>query len=153
MHQPPDLAHIAHAELLTPIPDESLQFFVEMFGMQIEHQEGQSVFLRGWGDYQRYGLKLTEAKLPGLGHIAIRAWSPEALQRRVRGSRPPAWARAGTRATTATAPRTSSGTPTAIASSSSTRQDRYVPPESCARVQNVPQRQSAGAPRSSASTT
>jgi catechol 2,3-dioxygenase len=82
---PPDLAHIAHAELLTPFPDESLRFFVELFGMQIEHQEGQSVFLRGWGEYQPYGLKLTESRLPGVGHIAIRAWNPEALQRRVAG--------------------------------------------------------------------
>jgi catechol 2,3-dioxygenase len=85
MPEPPDLAHIAHAELLTPFPDESLRFFVELFGMQIEHQEGQSVFLRGWGEYQPYGLKLTESKLPGLGHVAIRAWNPEALERRVKG--------------------------------------------------------------------
>ena len=85
MNQPPDLAHIAHAELLTPFPDESLRFFTDLFGMEIEHREGQSVFLRGWGEYQPYGLKLTEAKLPGLGHIAVRAWSPEALQRRVQG--------------------------------------------------------------------
>jgi catechol 2,3-dioxygenase len=28
-------------------------------------------------------LKLTESALPGLGHMAIRAWSPEALERRV----------------------------------------------------------------------
>ena len=78
-----DLAHIAHAELLTPLPEESLRFFVDLFGMEIEHREGQSVFLRGWGEYQPYGLKLTEARLPGLGHMALRAWSPEALQRRV----------------------------------------------------------------------
>ena len=78
-----DLAHIGHAELLTPFPDESLRFFVEVFGMEIEAREGQSVYLRGWGDYQRYSLKLTESELPGLGHMAIRAWSPEALQRRV----------------------------------------------------------------------
>src|ERR1700752_3141130 len=78
-----DLAHIAHAELLTPFPDDSLHFFVDLFGMQVEHQAGQSVFLRGWGEYQPYGLKLTESELPGLGHTAIRAWSPEALNRRV----------------------------------------------------------------------
>ena len=83
MSEPPDLAHIAHAELLTPLPDESLRFFVELFGMQVEHREGQSVFLRGWGEYQPYGLKLTEAKQPGLGHLAIRAWNPDALHRRV----------------------------------------------------------------------
>lgn len=78
-----DLAHIGHAELLTPFPEQSLQFFVELFGMEIEAQAGQSVFLRGWGDYQRYSLKLTESELPGLGHMAIRAWSPQALERRV----------------------------------------------------------------------
>jgi catechol 2,3-dioxygenase len=77
-----DLAHIGHAELLTPFPDDSLRFFVEQFGMEIEAREGQSVFLRGWGDYQRYSLKLTEAGLPGIGHMAIRAWTPEALHRR-----------------------------------------------------------------------
>ncbi len=78
-----DLAHIGHAELLTPFADESLRFFVELFGMEIEHRDGGSVYLRGWGDYQRYSLKLTEAELPGLGHMAIRAWSQEALERRV----------------------------------------------------------------------
>src|ERR1035441_11088451 len=51
--------------------------------MEIEARQGQSVYLRGWGDYQRYSLKLTESELPGLGHMAIRAWSPESLQRRV----------------------------------------------------------------------
>jgi catechol 2,3-dioxygenase len=77
-----DLAHIGHAELLTPFPEESLGFFVDLFGMEIEHREGRSVYLRGWGDYQRYSLKLTEAELPGVGHMAIRAWSQEALERR-----------------------------------------------------------------------
>jgi catechol 2,3-dioxygenase len=83
VNEPPDLAHIAHAELLTPFPDESLRFFVDLFGMEIESREGQSVFLRGWGEYQPYGLKLTESELPGLGHMAMRAWSPAALARRV----------------------------------------------------------------------
>ena len=51
--------------------------------MEVEAREGQSVFLRGWGDYQRYSLKLTESERAGLGHMALRAWSPEALERRV----------------------------------------------------------------------
>jgi catechol 2,3-dioxygenase len=79
-----DLVHIGHAELLTPFPDESLRFFVDLFGMEVEAQEGQSVFLRGWGDYARYSLKLTESELPGMGHMAIRAWSQEALERRAK---------------------------------------------------------------------
>ncbi len=78
-----DLAHIGHAELLTPRPEESLRFFVEVLGMQVEARAGQSVFLRGWGEYERYGLKLTESPQSGLGHMALRAWSPEALDRRV----------------------------------------------------------------------
>jgi catechol 2,3-dioxygenase len=79
-----DLVHIGHAELLTPFPDESLRFFVDLFGMEIEAREEQSVFLRGWGDYARYSLKLTESELPGMGHMAIRAWSQEALERRAK---------------------------------------------------------------------
>ena len=78
-----DLAHISHAELLTPFPDESLAFFTDLFGMEIEAREGESVYLRVWGEYQRYGLKLTASELPGPGHTAIRAWSQEALERRV----------------------------------------------------------------------
>ena len=78
-----DLARIGHAELLTPKPEESLRFFVEVLGMEEETRAGQSVFLRGWGDYLRYSLKLTEAPQAGLGHLALRAWSPEALERRV----------------------------------------------------------------------
>jgi catechol 2,3-dioxygenase len=78
-----DVAHIAHAELLTPTPDESLRFFVDVLGMEEEDRDGQSVYLRGWGDYLRYSLKLTEAPHAGLGHVALRAWSPGALERRV----------------------------------------------------------------------
>src|SRR5471032_2773475 len=78
-----DLAHIGHAELLTPEPERSLRFFVEALGMEEEAVDGQSVFLRGWGDYQRYSLKLTEAPEPGLGHLALRARSAESLARLV----------------------------------------------------------------------
>jgi catechol 2,3-dioxygenase len=77
-----DLAHIGHAELLTPRAEDSLNFFVGVLGMEVEAFEGQSAFLRGWGDYQRYSLKLTEAPEAGLGHMAIRAVSPAALERR-----------------------------------------------------------------------
>jgi catechol 2,3-dioxygenase len=84
MATPPDLAHIHHAELLTTRPDESLHFFVDVLGMEIELQEAGSVYLRGWGDYGRYSLKLSEAASTGIAHLAIRAWSQEALDRVVR---------------------------------------------------------------------
>jgi catechol 2,3-dioxygenase len=81
--RPPDIAHLGPAELLTPKPQETLEFFTEMMGMEVQHQEGQSVYLRGWDDYQIWSLKLTESAKPGLGYCGLRTWSPEALERRV----------------------------------------------------------------------
>jgi catechol 2,3-dioxygenase len=78
-----DVAHLGHVELLTPEPERSLRFFVEALGMEQEAAEGQSVYLRGWGDYQRYSLKLTEAPEPGLGQLAMRPRTPESLTGRV----------------------------------------------------------------------
>jgi catechol 2,3-dioxygenase len=78
-----DLAHLGHAELLTPTLEESLDFFVRMLGMETVCSDGDSVFLRGYGDYERYCLKLTASNRPGLGHVALRARSRAALHRRV----------------------------------------------------------------------
>jgi catechol 2,3-dioxygenase len=83
MSAPPDLAHLGPVEMLTPKGEESLRFFVDVMGMEIEASEGRSTYLRGWGDYQRWSLKLTEAETSGMGYLGLRAWNPEALQRRV----------------------------------------------------------------------
>lgn len=77
-----DLAHLAHVELLTPAPDESLHFFRDIMGMTESGRRGDSVYLRGWDDYEHHTLKLTASRLAGMGHFAFRASSPEALQRR-----------------------------------------------------------------------
>ena len=78
-----DLAHLGHLELLTPKPDESLRFFVDVMGMTESGRQGDSVYLRGWDDYERHSLKLTASKQPGMGHMAFRARSQQALERRV----------------------------------------------------------------------
>ena len=78
-----DLAHLGHLELLTPTPERSLAFFVDVLGMTESGRSGDSVYLRGWDDYERYSLKLTGSKTSGLGHAAFRARSPQALERRV----------------------------------------------------------------------
>ena len=77
-----DIAHLGHVEILTPMPNESLQFFQEVLGMEVTERQGQSVYLRAWGDYDRHTLKLTEAKQAGLGHVGWRTISPQALERR-----------------------------------------------------------------------
>src|SRR5512139_7556 len=78
-----DIAHLAHVELLTPKLDESVHFFVEVMGMIESDRRGDSVYLRGWDDYEHHSLKLTAGEIPMLGHCAWRVSSPQALQRRV----------------------------------------------------------------------
>jgi catechol 2,3-dioxygenase len=78
-----DIAHLGPVELLTPEGEASLRFFTDVMGMEVEAQEGRSAYLRGWGDYQRYCLKLTESDTSGLAWLGLRASSAEALERRV----------------------------------------------------------------------
>src|SRR5512139_576041 len=78
-----DVAHLAHVELLTPKLEGSARFFVEVMGMIESGRRGDSVYLRGWDDYEHHTLKLTAAKQPGLGHYAFRATCRSALLRRV----------------------------------------------------------------------
>lgn len=78
-----DIAHLGFVELLTPKPVKSLWYFHELLGMEIVHEEGASCYLRGYGDNATATLKLTAARSSGVGCIAWRAASPEALERRV----------------------------------------------------------------------
>ena len=54
-----DIAHLAHAELLTPEPEKSLWFFTEILGLTENGRSGDSVYLRTWDDYEHHSLKLT----------------------------------------------------------------------------------------------
>lgn len=78
-----DIAHLGHVELLTPRFDESLAFFKDAIGLQESARRGESAYLRAWGDYQVCTLKLTASPTSGLGHVALRASSPEALTKLV----------------------------------------------------------------------
>ena len=74
-----DLAHLAHVELLTPKLEESAAFFKDVMGMVESGRQGDSIYLRGWDDYEHHSLQLTASRLPGLGHFAFRAASPGSL--------------------------------------------------------------------------
>lgn len=78
-----DVAHLGHVELFTPNPEASLRFFTTVLSMNESGRDGQSVYLRCFGDYERSTVKLTEHRNAGVGHIAWRATSPPALARRV----------------------------------------------------------------------
>ncbi|MFC3040707.1 catechol 2,3-dioxygenase [Virgibacillus xinjiangensis] len=79
-----DVAQLAHVEILTPKPDETLWFFKELLGLEETAREGQSAYLRAYEDFYHHTLKVTESKEPGLGHVAWRTRSQQALDRRVK---------------------------------------------------------------------
>jgi catechol 2,3-dioxygenase len=78
-----DLAHVGSVELFTPVPDESLRFFVDLLGMEVTGRRGDSVYLHAWDDYERFTVKLTASTTSGIGRTYVRAAGPDALQRRV----------------------------------------------------------------------
>ena len=45
-------------------------------------EKGDSIYLRGYDDYERYTLKLTASKTNGMAHVAYRTRSAQALERR-----------------------------------------------------------------------
>lgn len=79
-----DVAHLGHLELLTPTLEESLRYFHDVLGMEAVDRAGDSVYLRGFGDYERSTLKLTASPRAGIGHLAFRTISRQALDRRAR---------------------------------------------------------------------
>ncbi|MBU2486119.1 MAG: VOC family protein [Alphaproteobacteria bacterium] len=78
-----DIAHLAHVEMYTDRFEESLDFFTRVYGLTVSGQDEHSAYLRAWDDYEFHSLKLTRHHTTGVGHIAYRASSREALERRV----------------------------------------------------------------------
>ncbi|WP_412557662.1 catechol 2,3-dioxygenase [Thalassospira sp. MIT1370] len=79
-----DVAHLGHVELLTNKFEESLDFFVNVYGLTESGRDENSVYLRAWDDYEFHSLKLTKSDTTGVGHIGYRASSEAALIRRVK---------------------------------------------------------------------
>ncbi len=110
--------------------------------MEIEHREGQSVYLRGWGDYQAWCLKVTEApssrpclvRDPRVG--ARRHWSDG-----WRRSRRQASERAGARASAGSVDAIAAHDPDGHRFLLYGEAERYVPPEHLRpSLKNQPQR-------------
>lgn len=78
-----DVAHLGHIELLTNKFEESLDFFVNVYGLTPSGRDADSVYLRAWDDYEFHTLKLTRSDTTGMAHCGYRTSSEEALMRRV----------------------------------------------------------------------
>ncbi|HEV7437792.1 MAG TPA: VOC family protein, partial [Pseudorhizobium sp.] len=83
MEQCFDIAHLGHVEMYTDRYVESLDFFTRVYGLKLSAEDENSAYLRAWDDYEFHSLKLTRHHRTGIGHVAYRAASPEALKRRV----------------------------------------------------------------------
>ncbi|MER1986474.1 MAG: catechol 2,3-dioxygenase [Solibacillus sp.] len=77
-----DIAQLAHLEIYSPKLEESVKFFKDILGMDETHREGKSVYMRAYEDHYHNTLIITENEEAGLGHIALRTTSPQALERR-----------------------------------------------------------------------
>jgi catechol 2,3-dioxygenase len=78
------LSQLVHVELLTPTLAESVEFAVDVLGLDVVEDVGDSVYLRCWGDHYAHSVILTAAEEPGIGHAAWRTDGPEQLEEAVR---------------------------------------------------------------------
>jgi catechol 2,3-dioxygenase len=77
-----DVAQLAHIEIYSPKLEESVAFFKDILAMDEVHRQGKSVYMRAYEDHYHNTLIITENHEAGLGHIALRTTSPQALERR-----------------------------------------------------------------------
>jgi catechol 2,3-dioxygenase len=78
-----DIAHLAHVELYSARPTQTVDFFTRYLGLSENGGRGDSVFLRAFDDYENITVKVTAHTTSGVGRTNLRASSPEALARRV----------------------------------------------------------------------
>ena len=83
------LSQLAHVELFSPKPEETVAWMKEIFGLEETTREGQSVYLRGWAEWLHSSLIVTEAKESGIGRIGWRTYGaedPETIAKRLQDS-------------------------------------------------------------------
>jgi catechol 2,3-dioxygenase len=55
------LSHLAYLEIGSPDPAASAKFYTEKFGMRLLDQDGDTYYLRCWGDHYPYSLVISQA--------------------------------------------------------------------------------------------
>jgi catechol 2,3-dioxygenase len=78
-----DVAHVSAVEMFTPVLAESTAFFVDVLAMEKVAENGDSVSVHTWDDYESFTVKRTARETAGIGRTWLRTRSEEALGRRV----------------------------------------------------------------------
>jgi catechol 2,3-dioxygenase len=73
------LSQLSHIEIYSTNLEETVQFLVNILGMDETARDEHSSYLRAWGDYFLYTLKITQRETPGFGVLGWRADSAEAF--------------------------------------------------------------------------
>src|SRR4051794_12533012 len=82
------LSQLAYAELISPKPDETVRWLIDVLGLEETTREGQSVYLRGFCEFLHSSLIVTEGPEPALGRVGFRTYGPEdpeIISKRVEG--------------------------------------------------------------------
>lgn len=80
MDERPKIAKLGHVALTTPDIEASLRFWKEIVGLLEVDRDGDTVYLRGWGEYEHHSLSLRPAREGLLDHIAWRSSRPEDVE-------------------------------------------------------------------------
>lgn len=80
-----ELAHLGVHGLRTPDPARTVAYFVDLLGMDVVAVDGTATYLRAFGDYEEWSLKVIGSDRAGPEWVSWRATSAEALERRVCG--------------------------------------------------------------------
>src|SRR3954465_2499174 len=82
------LSQLAYAELISPKPDETVKWLIDVLGLEETAREGQSVYLRAFCEFLHSSLIVTEGPEPALGCVGFRTYGPEdpeIISKRVEG--------------------------------------------------------------------
>ena len=74
------ISQLAHVEFFSPKPDETVAYLIDVLGMEHSEDHGDSVYLRGWGDYFHHSVVVKPGPAPALSHVAWRAAGEEQLK-------------------------------------------------------------------------
>jgi catechol 2,3-dioxygenase len=71
------VSQLAHVEIISPKPQETVDWLKNVLGLEESGADGTSTYLRGWAEWFKHSVQVTEGPQPALGHIGWRAQGPE----------------------------------------------------------------------------
>src|SRR4051812_41502866 len=75
------MSQLAYAELISPKPEETVAWLVDVLGLEETARDGQSVYLRGWAEWLHSSLIVTEGARTEVAHVAWRTYGPDDPER------------------------------------------------------------------------